>query len=125
MKVLTGLKLTIISIAGFVALATVLHSGSTASPAAAAVPAGFDAAAVYKSKCAMCHGPDGKGTQAMKGKGQPDFTTAEFQKSRTDAQLSESISNGKGKLMPAFKGKVSDGDIAGLVRQIRSFAKSK
>jgi mono/diheme cytochrome c family protein len=125
MKKLTGLKVTIISFAGFVTLATVLHSAPTPSPAAAAVAAAFDAAAVYKSKCAMCHGPDGKGTQAMKGKGQPDFTTAAFQKSRTDAQLSEAISNGKGKLMPAFKGKVSDADISGLVAQIRAFGKHK
>ncbi len=76
-----------------------------------------DAAATYKAKCAMCHGPDGKGGKM----GTRDFASAEV-KAETDAQLTEIITKGKGK-MPAYGGKLSDGDIKALVAHVRSFAK--
>ena len=69
------------------------------------VPAKADnsaAEATYKAKCALCHGPDGKGETAtgktMKVK---DFTSEEVQKT-SDADLTDAISKGKGK-MPAYK----------------------
>jgi mono/diheme cytochrome c family protein len=40
----------------------------------------------------------------------------------TDAQLTDIISKGKGK-MPSYTGKLSDADIKGLVTYIRSLAK--
>ena len=81
-----------------------------------------DGAALYGSKCAMCHGKDGKGTAMWKSKGMVDFTSADYQKSVTDAQITDAIANGK-KPMPGFKGKISDDDIKALVDQIRSFGK--
>jgi len=42
---------------------------------------------------------------------------------QTDAQLNDSITNGKGTKMPAYKGKITDDQIKGLVGYIRSFAK--
>ena len=56
-----------------------------------------DAAAVYKAKCAMCHGPDGKGSATGLKMGAHDFTAADVQK-ETDAQLTDTISKGKGKM---------------------------
>lgn len=79
-----------------------------------------DGNALYAAKCVICHGKDGRGTPNWRAKGQPDFTNAEWQKSRTDAQFAASIKNGKGK-MPAFK--LDDADIAALVAKVRAFGK--
>jgi cytochrome c6 len=82
-----------------------------------------DAPALYKSKCAACHGPDGTGNVPTgKSLGVTDLTSADVQK-QTDAQLTDSIANGKGKKMPAYKGKITDDQIKGLVGYIRSLAK--
>jgi mono/diheme cytochrome c family protein len=76
-----------------------------------------DAAATYKAKCAMCHGPDGKGGKM----GTRDFASPEV-KAESDAQLTEIISKGKGK-MPSYEGKLKDTEIKDLVAYIRSLAK--
>jgi cytochrome c6 len=81
-----------------------------------------DGASLYGSKCAICHGRNGAGTSAWKSKGQPDLSTAEWQKSHSDAQIAERIKQGKGK-MPPFANKLSDEDVAALVKQVRSFRK--
>jgi len=84
-----------------------------------------DAPALYKSKCAACHGPDGTGNVPMgKTLGVTDLTSADVQK-QTDAQLTDSIANGKGKKMPAYKGKLTDDQIKGLVGYLRELAKKK
>jgi cytochrome c6 len=84
-----------------------------------------DAAALYKSKCAACHGPDGTGnTPTGKSLGVTDLTSGDVQK-QTDAQLTDSIANGKGKKMPAYKGKLTDDQIKDLVAYIRDLAKKK
>jgi cytochrome c6 len=82
-----------------------------------------DAGALFKSKCAVCHAPDGSGSGAMgKQLGVTDLRADEVQK-QTDAQLNDSITNGKGTKMPAYKGKITDDQIKGLVGYIRSLAK--
>jgi len=80
-----------------------------------------DAAAVYKAKCAMCHGPDGAGTSTGKAMGAGDLRADTTQK-KTDAQLIEATTNGQ-KKMPAFKGKLTDEQIKDLVKYIRGLAK--
>jgi cytochrome c6 len=86
--------------------------------AALAVPAFADAtpdgAALYKSKCAMCHGPNGEGKAAMK-------TTA-FKKDLAEADIVKAIENGKGK-MPAYKGKLSPDEITQVAKHVKSLAK--
>lgn len=84
--------------------------------------AGVDAAALYKSKCAMCHGPDGAG-QTPTGKAMKvrDLRSADVQK-MTDKQLFTAISDGKGK-MPAYKAKMSQADLDALVGYIRQLGK--
>ncbi|HEY6968686.1 MAG TPA: cytochrome c [Candidatus Angelobacter sp.] len=78
-----------------------------------------DAAALYKSKCQVCHGPDGKGdTPAGQKVGAKDFHSPEVAK-KSDAELIESIKKGKGK-MPGYDGKLTDDQIKALVKYIRS-----
>ena len=84
-----------------------------------------DAAALYKAKCTVCHSDDGSGSGATgKQLGAKDLRSEEVQK-QTDAQLNDSISNGMGKKMPAYKGKITDDQIKGLVAYIRDLAKKK
>lgn len=83
-----------------------------------------DAASLFKSKCAMCHGPDGGGdTPTGKAMKVRDLRSADVQK-QTDAELTGVITNGKNK-MPAYKGKLDDGQIKQLVGFVRDLAKKK
>ena len=92
------------------------------APTAIAGGGGSDGAAIYKAKCAMCHGPDGAGQTTM-GKNMKlrDLRSADVQ-AQTDAQLNKWIADGKGK-MPAYKGKLTPADIDALVGFIRSITK--
>lgn len=78
-----------------------------------------DGAAVYKAKCAMCHGPDGSKENAAMGI--KALSGPEVQK-QSDAQLIEAVSKGKGK-MPAYAGKLSDDEIKAVVAHIRTLKK--
>lgn len=93
-----------------------------AAPSAFAGGGGSDGAAIYKAKCAMCHGPDGAGQTTM-GKNMKlrALGSAEVQK-QTDAELVKWIADGKGK-MPAYKGKLTPADIDALVAFIRTLKK--
>lgn len=84
--------------------------------------AGPDAAAIYKARCALCHGPDGAG-QTATGKAMKvrDLRSAAVQK-MTDKDLAAVIANGKGK-MPAYKSKLGQADIDALVTFIRGLKK--
>jgi cytochrome c6 len=73
-------------------------------------------AALYKSKCAMCHGADGK-----KAAGH-DFTAAAVQK-ESDADLEAVIANGKPPKMPKYADKLKPEEIKGLVAYIRTLKK--
>jgi cytochrome c6 len=88
------------------------------------VPAKADTAeATYKSKCAMCHGADGKGeTPTGKAMKVNDFASETVQK-MSDADLTDVIAKGKGK-MPAFKTLTAD-QVKDLVAYVRSFGKKK
>jgi mono/diheme cytochrome c family protein len=72
-----------------------------------------DAGALYKSKCAMCHGADGK-----KAAGH-DFTSADFRK-QTDAAITAVITDGKAPKMPKYGDKLKPEEIKGLVAYIRT-----
>jgi cytochrome c6 len=81
-----------------------------------------DSAALFKGKCAACHGADGKGETSMgKTLKLRDLGSADVQK-QTDEELTATITNGKNK-MPAYKGKIPDDQIKGLVAYIRTFKK--
>jgi mono/diheme cytochrome c family protein len=91
---------------------------------AAPLRADGDGASLFKTKCAMCHGPDGKGEVPMGKKlGARDLTSAEVQK-QSDAELTEVVTKGKNKnKMPPYEGKLSKEQIAQLVAYIREIAK--
>ena len=81
-----------------------------------------DAAAVYKAKCAMCHGTTGAGDTPMGKKlALKPLGSPEVQKN-SDAKLYEVIAKGRGK-MPGFSGKLSDEQMKQLVSMVRGFAK--
>jgi len=92
---------------------------------AAPLRADGDAASLFRAKCAVCHGADGSGNTAMGKQMQPpDLRSEEVQK-QTDAQLIDATTNGKGKKMPAYKGKLTDDQIKQLVAYIRELGKRK
>lgn len=71
----------------------------------------------------MCHAADGSGSGSMgKALNVPDLRSEAVQK-ETDAQLTDSIANGKGTKMPAYKTKLTDDQIKGLVAFIRTLKK--
>jgi cytochrome c6 len=88
-----------------------------------AAPAfGQDAASLYKSRCAGCHGADGKGDTGIgKSMHLRSFASADVQK-QSDAELTSWIANGKG-AMPAYKDKLSGAQIKDLVGYIRDLGK--
>jgi len=78
-----------------------------------------DAGDLYKTKCASCHGADGKGdTPVGKKIGVRDFHSPEVTK-ESDQELFEISKNGKNK-MPKYDGKLTDDQIKSLVKYIRS-----
>jgi mono/diheme cytochrome c family protein len=79
-----------------------------------------DASALYKAKCASCHGADGTGSAMGKKMGAHDFTTADVQKI-SDAELADIITNGKDK-MPKY-GSLKAEEVKGLVAYIRTLKK--
>jgi mono/diheme cytochrome c family protein len=88
-----------------------------------------DAARIFATTCAECHGSDGSG-HAPKGEIAhiPDMHSATVQK-QSDADLAEMIVNGKRSSrglnysMPSNKGKLSDQQVKQLVAYIRAIAK--
>jgi cytochrome c6 len=101
---------------GTLTLVGTLFAGTCllSAPAKADTAAGE---AMFKAKCAGCHGADGKGKEAMKT---TDMAAADVQK-LSDADLSGIISNGKGK-MPAYK-TLTPEQVKDLVGYIRSLKK--
>ena len=76
----------------------------------------------YKAKCQMCHGADGLGaTPAGKAMKAIPFNSPEIL-AQSDADLIAATKNGKGK-MPAYAGKLSDGDIKAVVAYIHTLQK--
>jgi cytochrome c6 len=81
-----------------------------------------DGAATFKSKCTMCHGPDGAGKTAMGQKlNIRDLHSAEVQK-QSDAELAQIVTKGKNK-MPAYEGKLTKEQIEQVVAYIRELGK--
>ena len=75
----------------------------------------------YKSKCAMCHGPDGMASgPAGKAMNVPPITAAAYKAS--DADLIAVTKTGKGK-MPAFAGKLTDAQIKDVIAYMHTLQK--
>lgn len=97
---------------------TVIMAAALACTAASAY-AQNDAAALYKSKCQVCHGPDGKGdTPVGKKVGAKDFHSPEVAK-LSDMELFEITKKGKEK-MPPYDKKLTDDQIKELIKFIHT-----
>lgn len=101
----------------FIANVVVTARASLASSSA------VDAKALFESKCAKCHGKDGR-AKTFRGKliHARDLTGAEWQNEVTDERIFNSISNGKSK-MPSFKKDFAEDQIDALVAYVRRLKK--
>ena len=118
------------SLSSFIRLLIItVFIGSGMWPLASPYPvyAQSDPAKLYQQHCVKCHGEDGKGQAARAIEPDiPDFTDAAWQKKRTDAKLLDSILDGKGSTMPAFRNKkISEEEGRTLVAYVRKFAPAK
>ncbi len=80
-----------------------------------------EAPALFKGKCAMCHGPDGSAQTAMGKKvNAPDLRQKETQ-SKADGVLTQTVAKGRNK-MPAFEEKLTPEQIKTVIGFIRTLA---
>jgi mono/diheme cytochrome c family protein len=81
------------------------------------------ARALWTSICASCHGRDGsgQGEQRPPGATIANFTSPEWQASRSDEALALAIAEGRG-MMPAFGKQINPQGIAAMVRHVRRYA---
>ena len=81
-------------------------------------------AALFKAKCAVCHGANGDSNTAIgKSLKLRDLRSSDVQK-QTDAQLTTITGCGKGK-MPAYREKLTGDQINQVVAYIRTLAANK
>jgi len=80
-----------------------------------------DAPDIWKTKCAACHAPDGKGKPTLKTK---DYTSADVQAKMTDDEIVKAITDGvTGTRMSAYKDKLTPDEIKSLTAYIRTLKK--
>jgi mono/diheme cytochrome c family protein len=77
------------------------------------------AASLFNRYCIRCHGIDGRGVWDIPGI--PNFTNVRFQASRSDDQLARAIMQGRGAVMPPFRGVLTLEESWALARYLRSF----
>jgi len=66
---------------------------------------------VFAANCAICHGPHGKGNREM---GAPDLTDKIWFYGSDKATIVQGIQNGRGGVMPAWGGRLSEPTIKAL-----------
>jgi hypothetical protein len=76
-------------------------------------------ASLYNRYCVRCHGVDGRGVWDIPDV--PDFTNAAWQQFHTDGQLARSIVEGRGAVMPPFRGTLSLEEAWAMARYLRTF----
>jgi mono/diheme cytochrome c family protein len=77
------------------------------------------AASLFNRYCIRCHGVDGRGVWDIPGV--PDFTTARWQTSRSDDQIARIIIEGRGAVMPTFRGTLTLEEAWAMARYLRKF----
>ena len=108
MKLFARLALPFVLGGAIVSMLSVAFAGSKK-------PAG---AMIFREKCSMCHGLDGKGYAAIKT---PDFTDAKWQAAHGDKELMDAIENGmKGTAMVSFKGTLDHEQMEAVLKYVRS-----
>jgi mono/diheme cytochrome c family protein len=80
------------------------------------------ATGMYRQYCLSCHGTDGRGRELKASMPMiPDFTSRDYQEKVSNAQLVLGILDGKGTLMPAFRGRVNEDQAQDLAAYVRAF----
>jgi Cytochrome C oxidase, cbb3-type, subunit III len=74
---------------------------------------------LYNRYCIRCHGVDGRGVWDIPGV--PDFTNVHWQESRSDAARARIIVEGRGAVMPPFRGTLTLEEAWAMGRYLRSF----
>jgi outer membrane protein assembly factor BamB len=89
------------------------------SAATPKIPDCGEASALFKQRCAMCHGPDGRGAVSRT----PNFADPAWQATKSDKALLDAVTKGTEGGMPAFGSQLSSQQIDRLVHcVVRGFA---
>jgi quinol-cytochrome oxidoreductase complex cytochrome b subunit/cytochrome c len=81
-----------------------------------------EASVLFRQFCLTCHGTNGRGAELRASMPSvPDFGLAAWQTSRNNSEMMVSILEGKGTLMPAFRGRVSEEQVHDLIAYVRAF----
>jgi cytochrome c oxidase cbb3-type subunit 3 len=75
------------------------------------------AAPTFTQQCAACHGANGKGDQTQ---GAPDLTDAIWLYGGDRKTIHETLTNGRGGVMPAWEGRLTDEQITALAVYVHS-----
>jgi mono/diheme cytochrome c family protein len=75
--------------------------------------------ALYHRYCVRCHGIDGRGVWDIPDV--PDFTDPRWQASRPDPQIVNILIEGRGAVMPAFRGTLTLEEACAMARYLRTF----
>lgn len=85
-----------------------------------------DAAKLYETKCASCHGADGKGVEAKSKALKVELAALDLldkdSLAKSDQQWDDITKNGE-KKMPKYAGKIPDADITAINKYIRGLGK--
>jgi mono/diheme cytochrome c family protein len=76
-------------------------------------------ASLYNRYCIRCHGIDGRGVWDIPDV--PDLTNARWQASRSDGQLARITLEGRGAVMPPFRGTLTLEEAWAMARYLRTF----
>jgi hypothetical protein len=77
-------------------------------------------AGLFNRYCIRCHGVDGRGVWDIPNV--PNFTSESWQASRSDAQIAMIVLEGRGAVMPPFRGTLSLEEAWAMARYLRTFA---
>ena len=100
-------------------ICTGLGACSRSAPAAERAP--VDAPGLFAQACARCHGADGSGglPTVANGPRPADLTAADWQRTRSDADLTAAIRDGRG-AMPPFADVLTADQITALAAYLRT-----
>jgi cytochrome c oxidase cbb3-type subunit III len=73
---------------------------------------------VFADNCAVCHGPDGKGNREV---GAPNLTDKIWLYGPDKATIMQGVQNGRGGVMPAWQGRLSEPIIKALTVYVYTF----